>query len=598
MRSTDSTFIILLIAFFSFQNATAFQTSRRGILQAPTTTASARAFNIGHQPKKRRSGVVLNLTKDEEEEARLKTLAARRETIRTTLKDAESLRNFRLDNGFVPEIDEETGKPIKSDSKLALTLTAFVIAAGAVTLRVGGRAALASAIGLDFANGENAELRENMDQFLSYAGSLNPGLEALIFVLAWTAVKVFCFDAGGIVLALSAGILFGGVIQGALASALAASIGSSVAFFLAKVDTPVRKKALELLEENPSLRGIEKVVAEDGLKAILTLRLAPVLPIPIGFYNYVYGVTNVPFFDFFGGIFIGSFKPYLLDSYLGYFGKQLIEGTAGESGGVEDIILLVVLGVSVLIGVFASQLAGETWDSVKEEIEAEQKKKIEDGDAEVDDGIVRKVAGMDVPQWIIGMQLSIQEANERMEKMIVTEYNAAVWNYTDAELEIPRGKDPATFPDSPEIEGAGTGFDFGRAICDGFVLSPALLSAYFKYGDPLYEEPFDESYDKSVTTSMKDATSGSDNINVSMDQLKEEGEVLTKFMSALDQKVNAIESDVESAAPLVEQDRTGQVKTTEMELDDKERLLNFLALLRSRTEKKLQDIKNRIEALE
>ena len=47
-----------------------------------------------------------------------------------------------------------------------------------------------------------------------------------------------------------------------------------------------------------SLRGIERVVAKDGLKAILTLRLAPVLPIPIGLYNYVYGVTNVPFFDF------------------------------------------------------------------------------------------------------------------------------------------------------------------------------------------------------------------------------------------------------------------------------------------------------------
>jgi uncharacterized membrane protein YdjX (TVP38/TMEM64 family) len=56
-----------------------------------------------------------------------------------------------------------------------------------------------------------------------------------------------------------------------------------------------------------------QVVAKDGLKAILTLRLAPVLPITIGLYNYVYGVTNVPYFDFAGGIFLGSLKPYLLD---------------------------------------------------------------------------------------------------------------------------------------------------------------------------------------------------------------------------------------------------------------------------------------------
>ena len=57
-------------------------------------------------------------------------------------------------------------------------------------------------------------------------------------------------------------------------------------------------------------------MAKDGLKAILTLRLAPVLPIPIGLYNYVYGVTNVPYFDFAGGIFLGSLKPYLLDRFV------------------------------------------------------------------------------------------------------------------------------------------------------------------------------------------------------------------------------------------------------------------------------------------
>ena len=148
-------------------------------------------------------------------------------------------------------------------------------------------------------------------------------------------MKVLCFDFGGVVLALSAGILFGGVIQGAVCSAAAATIGSSVAFFLAKADTPVRKKALEVVDEYPSLRGIERVVAEDGLKAILTLRLAPLLPIPIGMYNYVYGVTNVPYFDFAAGVFLGSLKPYLLDSYLGVFGKQVVEGTAGDPGGIS-----------------------------------------------------------------------------------------------------------------------------------------------------------------------------------------------------------------------------------------------------------------------
>ena len=153
-------------------------------------------------------------------------------------------------------------------------------------------------------------------------------------------------------------------------SALGATIGSAAAFGLAKVDSPVRTKALELLEENPSLRGLEKVVAKEGAKAILTLRLAPVLPIPIGAYNYIYGVTNVSFVDFVIGIFVGSLKPYLLDSYLGVFGKSLVDGSAATSES-NDLVLLAALGIAVLIGVFASQLANETFESITAEVENE-----------------------------------------------------------------------------------------------------------------------------------------------------------------------------------------------------------------------------------
>ena len=214
------------------------------------------------------------------EEVRLNVLANRRNMIRSTLKNAEAVKTTRQKNGWVPELDED-GKPIKSDGKAALTLTATVVAIGAVILRVGGRAALVSAVGLDFMT-ENPELKQNLDQILTTAESMDPVTKLALFTAAWTAVKVLCFDAAGVALALSAGILFNGVFQGAIISAAAATFGSTVAFTMAKLDTPVRKKALEILDEYPSLRGIEKVVAEDGLKAILTLRLAPVLPIPIG----------------------------------------------------------------------------------------------------------------------------------------------------------------------------------------------------------------------------------------------------------------------------------------------------------------------------
>lgn len=321
---------------------------------------------------------------------------------------------------------------------------------------------------------------------LNYASTIGTEAELGLFVLAWTAVKVLCFDAGGVVLALASGILFGGVWQGAVVSAFSATVGSSVAFGLAKLDTPVRTRALEVVEDYPSLRGIEKVVAKDGLKAILTLRLAPVLPIPIGMYNYVYGVTNVPYLDFAGGIFLGSLKPYLLDSYLGVFGKQLVDGTAGESS-TQDILLLVALGVSVLIGVFASQLASETWVSINEEVELEKKAAAEKEDT-TEDGVTRQIMGMGLPQWIVGFQLSLQAADERVGAMVVEEYNAKVWNYTQEELGLNATINPAAQISSPEIANANKGFDFPASICDGLVLSTNLLSAYFRYADPLYQE--------------------------------------------------------------------------------------------------------------
>ena len=258
---------------------------------------------------------------------------------------------------------------------------------------------------------------------------------------------------------------------------------------------------MELLDEYPSLRGIEKTVARDGLKAILTLRLAPILPIPIGMYNYIYGVTNVPALDFAGGIFLGSLKPYLLDSYLGFFGKAVVDGSLGDATSYQDIILLVALGVSVLIGVFASQLAAETWDTVLEEVETE--KALKEGrdpnekEEEEDDGITREILGYNLPLWLVGSQLAFKDAGVRVNELILDEYEAKVWNYTKEELPPPH-LDPARYPTSPEVIGANKGIDYVGGLCDGLVLSPYLFSAVSKYADPLYREDEDEKLQKRV----------------------------------------------------------------------------------------------------
>ena len=98
----------------------------------------------------------------------------------------------------MPELGED-GKPLKSDGRLAVSLTAFMVAGGAVALRVGGRAALISGLGLNFVT-DNPELKENLDQILIYSDNMDPLTKAAAFVAAWTAVKVFCVDFAGVAL--------------------------------------------------------------------------------------------------------------------------------------------------------------------------------------------------------------------------------------------------------------------------------------------------------------------------------------------------------------------------------------------------------------
>jgi len=142
-----------------------------------------------------------------------------------------------------------------------------------------------------------------------------------------------------------------------------------------------------------------------------------------------------------------------------------------------------------LIGVFASQLAGETWDFVLAEVEAENSTKADDKD-ESDDGIVREVFGKDLPQWMVGFQLSLKEADIRVNELIAQEYDAKVWNCTDSRGNnpIPPDIDPAMATYSPERTEAFKGIDLAASLCDGLVLSPNLFQAFLKYSDPLFDE--------------------------------------------------------------------------------------------------------------
>jgi hypothetical protein len=154
------------------------------------------------------------------------------------LKAAEGTRNYRILNRHVPPLNPEMGKPSRSDARHALNVMAFIIAAGAVLLRFGGRVALVSALSLNFAT-ENPELRDSLEAVLGYAPSIGPGGELALFVLAWTAVKVLCLDPGGVDGGSTAAVAIAAVAIAAVATAAVAVMTAAVAMEVVATATVV-----------------------------------------------------------------------------------------------------------------------------------------------------------------------------------------------------------------------------------------------------------------------------------------------------------------------------------------------------------------------
>ena len=247
---------------------------------------------------------------------------------------------------------EEGGDVGVDASKTAFAASATAVLVGALVLRLGGRAALVSVLGLDVV--ADLGIGDQIDQVLGYAEQAG-GWTVVAFIGAWVIAKVFLVDIISIALAFSSGILFGGVVEGALVSAVGATLGSLTAFGLSR--TLLQEKVEEKISEQPVARGLTKVVEEDGFKTVFVLR-SRLHPLPSGAYSTALGsIRSVC------GHFLGSLKPYLLDSYLGVFSKQVIDGTGLDES--KDLIL-VGLGALVLVGAFATELANDSWDLVRE----------------------------------------------------------------------------------------------------------------------------------------------------------------------------------------------------------------------------------------
>ena len=183
-----------------------------------------------------------------------------------------------------------------------------------------------------------------MVDFIQWAKGMGPtgGVVYALFYIAGTALFF-----PGLPLTLGAGFLYGAVI-GTLVVSPASVAGASLAFLIARYFA--RDWVTRRLKKYPQAAAIDRAIEKNGFKAVVLLRLQPVLPFNI--LNYALGLTSIRLRDYMLASWIGMFPATVLYVYLGSVMNDISDllrgrpnsGVAGRFllwGGLAAIVILV-----------------------------------------------------------------------------------------------------------------------------------------------------------------------------------------------------------------------------------------------------------------
>lgn len=183
-----------------------------------------------------------------------------------------------------------------------------------------------------------------MVNFIQWAKGMGPtgGVLYAVFYIAGTALFF-----PGLPLTLGAGFLYGAII-GTLVVSPASVAGATLAFLIARY--AARGWVTRRLRKYPQAAAVDRAIEKNGFKAVVLLRLQPVLPFNI--LNYALGLTSVRLRDYMLASWIGMFPATVLYVYLGSVMNDISDllrgrpnsGIAGRLllwGGLAAIVVLV-----------------------------------------------------------------------------------------------------------------------------------------------------------------------------------------------------------------------------------------------------------------
>jgi uncharacterized membrane protein YdjX (TVP38/TMEM64 family) len=181
----------------------------------------------------------------------------------------------------------------------------------------------------------------NFIQWAKGMGAAGGALYALFYILG-TALFF-----PGLPLTLGAGFLYGAII-GTLVVSPASVAGATLAFLIARY--AARDWVTRRLKKYPQAAALDRAIEKNGFKAVVLLRLQPVLPFNI--LNYALGLTSIRLRDYMLASWIGMFPATVLYVYLGSIMNDISDllrgrpnsGMAGRLllwGGLAAIVVLV-----------------------------------------------------------------------------------------------------------------------------------------------------------------------------------------------------------------------------------------------------------------
>lgn len=164
----------------------------------------------------------------------------------------------------------------------------------------------------------------------------------LLYPLAFGLLAAMLVPAAP--LQLGAGLLFGlgvGLPVGLAGSWL------SILFAFVIGRTIAHDAVQEAIAERPKVRAIEDVISDGGWKVVVLLRLSPLLPFSL--HNYVYGITRIPFVQYYPAACAAVAPGTVMWVYLGYLGAAASESLGDGDASIWKWVLRGVGLVATII---------------------------------------------------------------------------------------------------------------------------------------------------------------------------------------------------------------------------------------------------------